>query len=113
APRVAVPDDPLERLEPLPPGGRLERLLGTSHATGRQLADLALRSDDPEIRGEAVGVAVDGIVRDPALERRVLQAFDGVDDAALARSIRGIAGEATRGLLSVVAERARGRPLGD
>ena len=113
APRAAPPDDPLERLEPLPAGGRLERLLGASHATGRQLADLALRSDDPEIRGEAVGVAVDGIVRDPALEQRVLQAFDGVDDVALARSLRGIAGEATRGLLSVVAERARGRPLGD
>jgi len=113
APRPTTLDDPLERLEPLRPGGPIARLLGATQATGRQLADLALRSEDPEIRGEAVGVAVDAIVRDPALEQRVLAGLDGVDDAALARSLRGIAGDATPGLLAVVEERARGRPLGD
>lgn len=113
APSAPTPDDPLERLETLRPGGALARLLGATQATGRQLADLALRSEDPEIRGEAVAVAVDAIVRDPALEQRVLAGLDGVDDAALARSLRGIAGDATPGLLAVVEERARGRPLGD
>jgi hypothetical protein len=113
APQASVPDDPLERLEPLRPGGPLARLLGATQATGRQLADLALRSDDPEIRGEAVAVAVDAIVRDPALEERVLGGLDGVDDATLARSLHGIAGDATQGLLAVVEERARGRPLGE
>ena len=113
APHLSVPDDPLERLEPLRPGGPIARLLGGTQATGRQLADLALHSDDPEIRGEAVGVAVDGIMRDPALERRVLAGLDGLDDATLARTIRGIAGDATPGILAVVEERARGRPLGD
>jgi hypothetical protein len=111
--RAAAPDDPLERLEPLRPGGPIARLLGATQATGRQLADLALRSDDPEIRGEAVGVAVDAIVRDPALEQRVLAGLDDVDDTTLARSLRGIAGDATPGLLAIVEERARGRPLGD
>lgn len=113
APPGPEPGDPLERLEPLPPDGPIARLLGSTRATGRQLADLALRSDDPAIRGEAVGVAVDAIVRDPVLEQRVLAGLDGVDDASLARSLHGIAGEATGGLLSIVAERARGRPLGD
>ena len=113
APRASVPDDPLERIEPLRPGGPLARLLGATQATGRQLADLALRSDDPAVRGEAVAVAVDAIVRDPALEQRVLAGLDAVDDATLARTIRGIAGDATPGLLAVVEERARGRPLAD
>jgi hypothetical protein len=112
-PRDGAPDDPLERLEPLPAGGVLARLVGAPQATGRQLADLALHADDPDIRGEAVGVAVDAIVRDPALERRVLSGLDGMDDATLARNLRGIAGEAAAGLLSIVVERARGRPLGD
>jgi hypothetical protein len=111
--RASAPDDPLERVEPVRPGGPLARLLGTTQATGRQLADLALRSDDPEVRGEAVAVGVDAIVRDPVLEQRVLAGLDGVDDATLARTVRGIAGDATAGLLAVVEERARGRPLGD
>jgi hypothetical protein len=113
APRAAAPDDPLERVEPLRPGGPIARLLGATQATGRQLADLALRSEDPEVRGEAVGVAVDAIGRDPALEQRVLAGLDAVDDATLGRSLRGIAGDATPRLLAVVEERARGRPLGD
>jgi len=112
-PPASAPDDPLERLEPLQPAGPIARLLGATQATGRQLADLALHSDDPEIRGEAVAVAVDAIVRDPGLEQRVLAGLDGLDDATLARTLRGIAGDATRGLLAVAEERARGRPLGD
>ena len=110
---ASAPGDPLERIEPVRPGGPLARLLGTTQATGRQLADLALRSDDPEVRGEAVAVGVDAIVRDPALEQRVLSGLDGLDDATLGRTVRGIAGDATAGLLAVVEERARGRPLGD
>jgi hypothetical protein len=111
--RASAPDDPLERVETVRPGGPLARLLGTTQATGRQLADLALRSDDPEVRGEAVAVGVDAIVRDPAFEQRVLAGLDGVDDATLARTVRGIAGDATTALLAVVEERARGRPLAD
>jgi hypothetical protein len=52
-------------------GGPIARLLGGTQATGRQLADLALHSDDPEIRGEAVGVVVDGIMREPGPRTRV------------------------------------------
>jgi hypothetical protein len=111
--RATAPDDPLERVEPLRPGGPIARLLGTTQATGRQLADLALRSDDPEIRGEAVSVAVDAIMRDHDLEQRVLTGLEAVDDATLARTLRGIAGDATPGLLAVLEERARGRPLGE
>jgi len=112
APPPAPPPDPLERAHPLPPGGALARLLGSPTATGRQLAELALRSGDAEIRGQAVGVAVDALMRDPALEQSVLAALGGLDDAALAQSLTGIAGDAAPGLLSVVVERARGHPLG-
>jgi hypothetical protein len=103
---------PLDRPLALPPGGALARIVGGTTATGRQLADLALRRDDAEIRAEAVRVGVDAMLADPTLEAAFLGALDGVDDAGLARAVTGIAGDATDGLLSLVAERARGRPLG-
>jgi hypothetical protein len=110
--RRVPPADPMEALHPVPAGGALARLLGTTTATGRQLADLALRHDDPDVRGEAVAVAVDAVLADPALEHAVLGAVESLDDATLARQLTGLAGDATAGLLSVVVERARGRPLG-
>lgn len=109
-PRVELP--PLERPLPLPAGGVLARIVGGTTVTGRQLADLALRRDDAEIRAEAVRVGVDAMLNDPALEAAFLGALEGVDDAGLARAVTGIAGDASDGLLSVVVERARGRPLG-
>jgi hypothetical protein len=108
--RAAV--HPLDRDLPLPPGGVLARILGAPTATGRQLADLALRRDDPEIRGEAVRVAVDAMMRDPSLEAALLGALDRLDDGALARALESVAGDAAPSLVSLVAERARGRPLG-
>jgi hypothetical protein len=108
--RVELP--PLDRPLALPAGGVLARIVGGTTVTARQLADLALRRDDPEIRAEAVRAGVDAMLSDPALEAAFLGALDGVDDAGLARAVAGIAGEATDGLLSLVAERARGRPLG-
>jgi hypothetical protein len=109
-PRAAIP--PLDRPLPLPPGGVLARIVGGTTVTARQLADLALRRDDPDVRAEAVRAGVDAMLSDPSLEAAFLGALDGVDDAGLARAVTGIAGEATDGLLSLVVERARGRPLG-
>jgi len=103
---------PLDRALPLPPKGVLARILGAPTATGRQLADLALRRDDPEIRGEAVRVAVDAMMHDPSLEKALLGALDTLDDGALAQALEGVAGDAAPGLVALVAERARGRPLG-
>lgn len=115
-PRLPEPDrfagHPLDRRLPLPPAGVLTRLLGAPTATGRQLADLALRRDDPEVRGEAVRVAVDAMMRDPSLEGALLGPLDGVDDGAIAQALEGVAGDGATGLLSIVAERAHGRPLG-
>ncbi len=108
--RVELP--PLDRPLPIPPGGVLARIVGGTTVTARQLADLALRRDDAEIRAEAVRAGVDAMLSDPSLEAAFLGALDGVDDAGLARAVTGIAGEATDGLLSLVVERARGRPLG-
>jgi hypothetical protein len=108
----AVELPPLDRPLALPPGGVLATIVGGTTVTGRQLADLALRRDDAEIRAEAVRVGVDAMLSDPALEGAFLGALDGVDDAGLARAVTGIAGEAGDGLVSLVAERARGRPLG-
>jgi hypothetical protein len=103
---------PLDRPIALPPDGVLARIVGSTVATGRQLADLALRRDDAEIRAEAVRVGVDAMLRAPSLEAAFLSALDGVDDAGLARIVTSIAGEAGDGLVSLVAERARGRPIG-
>jgi hypothetical protein len=103
---------PLDRPLPLTPGGVLAGIVGGPTVTARQLADLALRRDDAEIRAEAVRVGVDAMLRDPTLEAAFLGALDGVDDVGLARAVSGIAGDASDGLLSLVAERARGRPLG-
>ena len=111
-PEPTPPVDPLERVHPLPSGGVLARLLGTPGATARQLADLALRTDDAEVRGEAVRVGVDALMAEPALEQRVLAAVASLDDGAIVQALTRIAGDATGGLLSVVVERARGRPLG-
>jgi hypothetical protein len=108
----AFGDHPLERRLPLPPAGVLTRVLGAPTATGRQLADLALRRDDADVRGEAVRVAVDAMMRDPSLEDAMLDSLEGVDDGALAQALQGVAGDGAPGLLSIVAERARGRPLG-
>jgi hypothetical protein len=103
---------PLERPIRLPPDGVLARIVGGTTATGRQLADLALRRDDAGIRGEAVRAAVDAMLEDPSLERALLEPLEAFDDAAIAQAMSGIAGEAAPGLLSIVAERARERPLG-
>jgi hypothetical protein len=103
---------PLDRRFGLPPDGALTRILGEAFATGRQLADLALRRDDPEVRAEAVRVGVDAMLQDPSLEQAVLAALDGVDAAALAQAVASIAGDASAALVSVVATRASGRPLG-
>lgn len=108
---AAVSASPLDRSYPVPPSGALARLLGTT-ATGRQLADLALRNDDPAIRSEAVGVAVDALMRDAALEHALLASLEAMDDGALARALASVAGDGATGLASLVAERARGRPLG-
>ncbi len=105
------PGSPLDRAYPLAADGVLARLVGGPTATGRQLADLALRQDDPQVRGEAVRVAVDAMMRDPALEQTLLGTLDGVDDRHLANLVAS-AGAGASGLLSVVVERARGRPLG-
>jgi hypothetical protein len=90
----------------------LARILGDMTGTGRQLADLALRGDDPAVRAEAVRVAVDAMMRDPRLERALLESLGAIDDDALARVLAGVAGDGAAGLASLVAERARGRPLG-
>jgi hypothetical protein len=110
--RAPPPGDLLDGLHAVPAGGVLARLLGAGTATGRQLADLTLRHDDPDVRGEAVGVLVDAVLADPAREQAVLGAIEAVDDATLARQLTGLASDATASLLSVVVERARGRPLG-
>jgi hypothetical protein len=107
-----VAGHPLDRMLPLPPAGVLAKILGAPTATGRQLADLALRQDDPDVRGEAMRVAVDAMMRDPALEGALLGALDALDDDALAHALESVAGEAAPALLSLVADRARGRPLG-
>jgi hypothetical protein len=52
------------------------------------------------------------MMRDPALESALLGALDGLDDDALARVLESVAGDAAPGLVALVAERARGRPLG-
>jgi len=103
---------PLDRPFVLPAGGVLVRLLGAPTATGRQLVELALRHDDAAVRAEAVRVAVDAMLHDPALESALLAAVDGIDDGALAGALSGLAGEAATTIASLVAERARGRPLG-
>jgi hypothetical protein len=110
---AAVEVAPLDRRFPLPRTGALAHLLADTSATGAQLVDLALRGDDPEIRTEAVRVGLDEILDDPALERSVLTGLAKVDDAALAAALTGVAGQASGALLSLVAERARGRPLGE
>jgi hypothetical protein len=109
---VAAVESPLDRRYPLPATGVLARILGDTTGTGRQLADLALRGDDPAVRAEAVRVAVDAMMRDPRLERALLESLGAIDDDALARVLAGVAGDGAAGLASLVAERARGRPLG-
>lgn len=104
--------DPLACTYPLPPAGILARLVGGPAATGRQLVDLALRQDDPEVRAEASRVGVAAAMKDPALERSLLAALEPVDDATLAAGLSAVAGEGALGLVSLVAEGARGRPLG-
>jgi hypothetical protein len=111
APAIAT-EGPLERRYPLPPHGALARLVGGTSGTGRQLADLALRSDDPAIRAEAVRVAVDAMMRDAGLEQALLASLEAIDDDALAHVLAGVAGDGAAGLAALVAERARGRPLG-
>ncbi|MGH7894726.1 MAG: hypothetical protein ACREQL_08655 [Candidatus Binatia bacterium] len=108
----APPSGPLERAFALPPHGALARALGASTATGQQLADLALRQNDPELRAEAVRVAVEAAMRDPGLESALLAAFDGIDDRTLAGGLASVAGDGAAGLVSLVVEQARGRPLG-
>jgi hypothetical protein len=109
---ATTPASPLERRFALAPGGALSRLLGEATATGQQLADLVLRHDDQAVRAEAVRVAVDAMTRDPALERALLGAVQGVDDAGLAATLAGVAGDQASTLVRLVAEQARGRPLG-
>ncbi|HXJ36789.1 MAG TPA: hypothetical protein VMS22_22360 [Candidatus Eisenbacteria bacterium] len=106
------PKPPLERMFALRPDGGLAKLLGGREATGRQLVDLALRQTAPEIRAEAARVAVEAAMKDPELERMLLGALEGVDDRTLAQGLTGVAGDGAIGLLSLVAEQARGRPLG-
>ena len=111
-PAPSEPVDPLDRPFAVAPDGMLARVAETTTLTGRQLADLALRQTDPSLRAEAVGVAVDAAMRDPELERAMLAALDGLDDATLAAALRGIAGDGAAGIAALVTERARGRPLG-
>jgi hypothetical protein len=106
------PPGPLDRTYALAAGSALARMVGAPRATGRQLADLALREDDAELRGDAVRAVVDAAVRDPALERALLDGLGSADDAAIASVLAGVAGEAAEGLATLVADRARGRPLG-
>jgi hypothetical protein len=51
-------------------------------------------------------------MRDPALERTILDAIARFDDRMLAIALSSIAGDAAPGLAALVADRARGRPLG-
>jgi hypothetical protein len=104
--------DPLQRRFALPPGGVLTRLVGADAATGRQLVDLALHQDDADVRAEAVRVGVEAAMRDPPLERAVLDALAPFDDRMLAVALSSVAGDAAPGLAALVAEGARGRPLG-
>lgn len=120
--RVALPaPPPVPPPRPEPPplersiavgAGRLAGLLGSNTATLRQLADLALRQDDPELRAEAARAAIEAMMRDPALERMLVDSLDRLDDATVVRALGGVAGDGAAGLLSLVAERARGRPIG-
>jgi hypothetical protein len=112
APPPPVAADPLERRFGLPPGGVLARLVGADAATGRQLVDLALHQDDADVRGEAVRVGVAAAVADPALERALLERLEGVDDRMLAIALSSIAGDGAAGIAALVADGARGRPLG-
>ena len=106
------PANPLDRSFPVPPGGRLAALLAGSTATGRQLVDLVIRQEDPALRAEAIGVAVEAMLRDPTLETALLGSLDRLDDDALARALTGLTGDDAVGIATLVAARARGRPLG-
>jgi hypothetical protein len=52
------------------------------------------------------------MMRDAGLEQALLASLEAIDDDALAHVLAGVAGDGAAGLAALVAERARGRPLG-
>ncbi|MCW5893340.1 MAG: hypothetical protein KIT14_22735 [bacterium] len=93
APSTAALSQALNRYPAVPVHGRLAMTLRADQATFSQLAGVATRERDPEVRAEAVDAGLAAIERDPHLRELALGTLRDLDGASLAALAEGLLGD--------------------
>ena len=95
----------------VPVTGRLAAALGTSHPTAGQLVHAALLQKSGRVRAEAQERLLVTFDKDPEIEEVFLRTLGAIDDATLARMLRGMGAAHAEELMTKLASRARSEEL--
>jgi hypothetical protein len=71
---------------------RLGKALGTRTPTFQEVLKAALKNEDPRVRTEARRTMVEALTDDPEVRAALVTTVDGMQDASLVQSLRGVAG---------------------
>lgn len=93
---------------PVPIGGRLAQVLGSSTATLAQVLEASVHQEDPVLRSEAVRAALQAFEADPQLRSTFVSTLNGIDDAELATLLRGVAGPHAEETVLLIMSQSRG-----
>ena len=100
-----------ERHVRVPLDDRLATALGTQTATLAQLFTTGLRHHDPDVRAAAIGTWLRTFEEDRELRANVLHLVGSMDDMAVMRVLRGVAGRRADELLARIAGQAQDSDL--
>jgi hypothetical protein len=108
----ASPDYPQEVMgRTVEVGGRLARELGSQRPTAGQLIHASLRVKSGKLRAEAQQRVLEAFERDPEIEDVFSRTLAAIDDATLARMLRGMGGSRAEEFMTKLAARARSEQL--
>ena len=96
---------------PVAISGALATSLGNATAPLDRIAQVALQTEDPAVRREAMRTINHAIESEPALRASVLDVLDRMDDGVLLAMVQRAGGAQARDLLLQVAAQSTSKPL--
>ncbi len=93
---------------PVQVSGRLAQVLGSSTATLSQVLQMGIQHEDAVVRGEAVRAGLQVLETDAHLRTSFMSTLNGIDDADLARYVRGMAGPRAEETILQIMTQSRG-----
>src|SRR5262245_62167178 len=117
-PTPAAPSSSLQPLvslltshPPIQVNGRLAQVLGSTTVTVPQVLEMAVESQEAEVRREAVHAGLSILESDPQLRATFMGTLNSVDDAEVANAFRAVAGEHAEETMTQIMGQSRGSDL--